>query len=101
MYRQTFALLFFLAAGGGAIAQPASEQQPGHTEPKHEGCTADKLGDQALVGKTEQAAAALLKGCRWRVIERDGESLPHTMDYWPDRRNLGIAKGRVIWVKRG
>ena len=55
----------------------------------------------ALVGKTEADAAALLDGCLWRVLERDGKSLPGTMDYRQERRDLGIRDGKVIWVRRG
>jgi len=35
------------------------------------------------------------------VLERDGKSLPGTMDYRQERRNLGIRDGKVIWVRRG
>ncbi|KWC62303.1 hypothetical protein [Burkholderia ubonensis] len=62
-------------------------------------CKADAAPDDALVGKSE--AAAMLGGCAWRVGERDGRSLPGTMDYREDRRNLGIKAGKVIWVRRG
>jgi hypothetical protein len=32
---------------------------------------------------------------------RDGKSLPGTMDYREERRDLGIRDGKVIWVRRG
>ncbi|OMG73534.1 hypothetical protein [Burkholderia ubonensis] len=64
-------------------------------------CKADAAPDDALVGKSEADAAAMLGGCAWRVGERDGQSLPGTMDYREDRRNLGIKAGKVIWVRRG
>ncbi|KVU29649.1 hypothetical protein [Burkholderia ubonensis] len=64
-------------------------------------CKADAAPDDALVGKSEAEAAAMLGGCAWRVGERDGRSLPGTMDYREDRRNLGIKGGKVIWVRRG
>ncbi|QTO19956.1 hypothetical protein [Burkholderia seminalis] len=64
-------------------------------------CKADAGQDDALVGKTEADAAAQLDGCLWRVLERDGKSLPGTMDYRQERRNLGIRDGKVIWVRRG
>ncbi|KUY68172.1 hypothetical protein WI25_20705 [Burkholderia cepacia] len=64
-------------------------------------CKADAAPDDALVGKTEADAAALLDGCLWRVLERDGKSLPGTMDYRQERRDLGIRDGKVIWVRRG
>lgn len=64
-------------------------------------CKADAAPDDALVGKTEADATTLLDGCLWRVLERDGKSLPGTMDYRQERRNLGIRDGKVIWVRRG
>ncbi|UTV56130.1 hypothetical protein [Burkholderia arboris] len=64
-------------------------------------CKADAGPDDALVGRTEADAKAQLDGCLWRVLERDGQSLPGTMDYRPERRNLGIRDGKVIWVRRG
>lgn len=64
-------------------------------------CKADAGRDDALIGRTEADAAAQLDGCLWRVLERDGKSLPGTMDYRQERRNLGIRDGKVIWVRRG
>ncbi|KWF30082.1 hypothetical protein [Burkholderia pseudomultivorans] len=64
-------------------------------------CKADAAPDDALVGKTEAEATALLDGCLWRVLERDGKSLPGTMDYRRERRNLGIRDGKVSRVWRG
>jgi hypothetical protein len=66
-----------------------------------EGCQADKLGDDILVGKTEAEAIALLQGCAWRLGERDGQQYPGTMDYNPQRRTLGVTSGKVAWVRRG
>ncbi|MBR7915497.1 hypothetical protein KDX16_06555 [Burkholderia vietnamiensis] len=63
-------------------------------------CQADAAPDDALIGKTEADAAALLDGCLWRVLERDGRSLPGTMDYRAERRDLGVRDGKVIWVRR-
>ncbi|WP_164714808.1 hypothetical protein [Burkholderia ambifaria] len=64
-------------------------------------CSADAAPDDALIGKTEAEATVLLDGCLWRVLERDGKSLPGTMDYREERRDLGIRDGKVIWVRRG
>nr|WP_057928363.1 hypothetical protein [Burkholderia ambifaria] len=75
------------AGGAAPIAAPA--------------CKADAAPDDALIGRTEADAAALLDGCLWRVLERDGKSLPGTMDYRQERRDLGIRDGKVIWVRRG
>ncbi|MBR8511729.1 hypothetical protein [Burkholderia cenocepacia] len=82
------------ATAGGAARPPL---QSGAAQ----ACKADAAPDDALVGKTETDATALLDGCLWRVLERDGKSLPGTMDYRQERRNLGIRDGKVIWVRRG
>ncbi|HEF5785409.1 hypothetical protein WK80_29065 [Burkholderia multivorans] len=86
------------AANGADTMQaqtPASPPAAGHA------CKADAAPDDALIGKTEADAAALLEGCLWRVIERDGKSLPGTMDYRPERRDLAIRDGKVVGVRRG
>ncbi|ALK19599.1 hypothetical protein E2P84_39930 [Burkholderia cepacia] len=82
------------ATAGGAVMNPAPSGAAS-------ACKADAAPDDALVGKTEADAAALLDGCLWRVLERDGKSLPGTMDYRQERRDLGIRDGKVIWVRRG
>ncbi|WP_269507302.1 hypothetical protein [Burkholderia sp. IMCC1007] len=79
------------AGGAAPIGVPAGTKA----------CKADAAPDDALIGKTEADAAALLDGCLWRVLERDGQSLPGTMDYRMERRDLGIRDGKVIWVRRG
>lgn len=50
-----------------------------------------------LVGLTEERAIELLDdaGCGARVIERDGEPLPATMDFIETRANLAVDKGEV------
>jgi len=65
------------------------------------GCAADRLKDHALVGKSEKEATGLLEGCTWRIGERDGEQFAGTMDYREERRTIGLADGKVIWVRRG
>lgn len=80
------------------VASPAAET---HAANSGAGCAADKQEDNALVGKTEQEATALLSGCVWRIGERDGEQFAGTMDYLEARRTLGIAAGKVTWVRRG
>jgi hypothetical protein len=90
-------------AGCAAASKPAAPTPvpvPGPA-PDTIACKADGMDDKALVGKTEQEAGALLGGCSWRVIERDGQRLPATMDYRVERRNLAIANGKVISVSRG
>ncbi|MDN0074511.1 hypothetical protein QU481_06320 [Crenobacter sp. SG2303] len=89
------------AANKPAAPTPAPIPGPAPDTIAGNACKADGLADKTLVGKTEQEAGALLNGCAWRLLERDGQRLPATMDYRLDRRNLGIANGRVIWVTRG
>ena len=80
---------------------PAKSHVESHVANSGAGCAADKQDDNALVGKTEQEATALLSGCVWRIGERDGEQFAGTMDYNEARRTLGIAAGKVTWVRRG
>lgn len=87
------------AAQPSASAVPDPGPQGGRGTP--EGCQADKLGDDVLIGKTEAEAAALLKGCPWRFGSRDGQVLPGTMDYNPQRRSLDVKGGKVTAVRRG
>jgi hypothetical protein len=54
-----------------------------------------------LVGLSEAAAEARAKqdGCTIRVVERDGEPLPATMDFSPDRVNVAVTDDEVTAVK--
>lgn len=88
-------------AGAPAAAPSASTTGSQGATGTPEGCQADRASDEALVGKSEAEALALLKGCTWRIGERDGQRFPGTMDFRPDRRTLGIAGGKVKWVQRG
>lgn len=111
MMRSRTHQLLWLVAGGAllagcaaapaepAAAAPAPGPQGSRGTPA--GCAADKLADDALVGKPEAEAIALLQGCTWRLGERDGQQFPGTMDYNPQRRTLGIQAGKVVWVRRG
>lgn len=53
------------------------------------------------VGLAEQAALDKAKSANTpaRVVERDGESLPVTMDYVPGRLNLYVKDGKVYKVQ--
>jgi len=93
------AMMAGCAAQAPASAVPDPGPQGGRGTP--EGCQADKLGDEVLIGKTEAEAAALLKGCAWRFGSRDGKGLPATMDYNPQRRSLDVTGGKVTAVHRG
>jgi hypothetical protein len=87
-------------AGSEQTKNGAESKMTEHTSPAAT-CQAAANSDDALIGKSEQDAAALLKGCLWRISERDGKALPGTMDYREERRNLGVQGGKVIWVRRG
>jgi hypothetical protein len=52
-----------------------------------------------LIGLTE--AAALTAHPSARVVKRDGESFPLTMDFNPNRMNLEVTNGVVVAVSRG
>lgn len=82
-------------------AAPAGPAGPQGARGTPEGCQADKLSDDNLVGRPEAEALELLRGCAWRLGERDGQQYPGTMDYNPQRRTLGIKGGKVAWVRRG
>ncbi|NOV22914.1 hypothetical protein E5S69_05105 [Cupriavidus necator] len=111
MIRSRTHQLLWLAAGGALLtgcaaaptepAAPAPASGPQGSRGTPAGCAADKLADDALVGKPEAEAIGLLQGCAWRLGERDGQQFPGTMDYNPQRRTLGIQAGKVVWVRRG
>lgn len=103
MNRLILAAACFAALQGCASTnEPApTPQTETHASNSSAGCAADKQEDSALVGKTEQDAVAMLSGCVWRIGERDGEQFAGTMDYQEARRTLGIAAGKVTWVRRG
>jgi hypothetical protein len=95
-----------LSACAAQHAQPAQAPAPAPTGAQGargtpDGCAADKIADDALIGKTEAEAVGLLQGCTWRLGERDGQQFPGTMDYNPQRRTLGVKAGKVVWVRRG
>ncbi|SDD77187.1 hypothetical protein SAMN05216345_115107 [Cupriavidus sp. YR651] len=98
------ALVFSTVVAGCAAqppAAPVANPGPQGSRGTPEGCQADKLGDDALIGKTEADAIALLKGCAWRFGNREGQSMPGTMDYNPQRRTLDVLGGKVTAVRRG
>lgn len=102
--RMAIAAIFILPMAGCATApDPVPKIMPGPqgTSGIPENCKAERLGDDALIGKLENEVTTLLTGCRWRIGERDGKPSPGTMDYFEDRRTLGIVDGKVAWIKRG
>jgi hypothetical protein len=59
---------------------------------------ADSLIGHKLDEITPALEAAEIK---FRVVERDGEPLPATMDYLPERLNFKVKEGVVVGVTKG
>ena len=59
--------------------------------------------NQDYVGMTEQAAKRLAKSRKHivRVVERDGQGFPMTMDYRENRVNFVIEDGVVVSYRMG
>jgi hypothetical protein len=58
---------------------------------------------ESFVGMTLEAAEAKAKGADLpcRVVRKDGEDLPVTRDYRPERLNFTVEKGVVTKVTNG
>lgn len=56
-----------------------------------------------MIGMTEAEAIAAAKrlGRSYRIVSRDGEMFPVTMDYSEERLNFTIVRGRVTKVENG
>ncbi len=72
-------------------------------EEKEKEMAYDVKDADSLVGhKLDEVQAALeAAGIRFRVVERDGEPLPATMDYLPERLNFKIKDGVIVGVTKG
>jgi hypothetical protein len=77
-----------------SAAPPSSAPGECAEEPTEE--TADEL----LVGLTEDEATEAAEACGWilRVVQRDGEELPMTMDLRPNRVNVEVTDGEVTAI---
>ena len=77
-----------------SAAPPSSAPGDCAEEPTEE--TADEL----LVGLTEDEATEAAEACGWilRVVRRDGEDLPMTMDLRPNRVNVEVTDGEVTAI---
>jgi len=80
---------------------PASPAGPAATTPS--GSAIDLTTPASLIGHRLEAVEAACEAAEvsHRVIERDGESLPATMDYRPDRLNFSVRDGVVVDVTKG
>lgn len=86
---------------GGAIAESFPEQciidGKSFTNPEQ----VVNIKDDEYIGLTEQEALARAKqeSASSRVVEREGESLPVTMDFMPGRLNFYVKDSRVYKVQ--
>ena len=57
----------------------------------------------SLIGQKLEVVQPALEAAniRFRVIEKDGESFPMTMDYLPERLNFKTKDGVIIAVSKG
>jgi hypothetical protein len=78
----------------GATGTDADPEEP---------AAVDQQAAERLVGLTEEEATKLAESNGWavRVVSRDGESFPITMDYRTDRVNLTVENGVVTAVSVG
>ena len=60
----------------------------------------EETADELLVGLTEDEATEAAEACGWilRVVQRDGEDLPMTMDLRPNRVNVEVTDGEVTAI---
>lgn len=86
---------------GGSIAESYPERcyiygksYTAASEPES-GVSGEYIGLSEMVAKQKAKTA----GIPARVVERDGESLPVTMDYVPGRLNLSVRNGFVYHVE--
>ena len=80
---------------GPATADPSSSA-PGDCpeEPTEESA------DELLVGLPEDEATEAAEACGWilRVVRRDGEDLPATLDFRPNRVNVEVTDDEVTAI---
>ena len=91
---------------GGDLTPPGGELPPGDGTDGDDGLPKPPPGIDDLpdvIGLTEADATAALTdaGYTVRVVERDGEMFPVTMDYSESRANLVITDGSVTAVSIG
>ncbi len=101
------ALLLGLVASGCAEEEVLTEVPLDETveeyTPSGEGNAEAPLDPSIIIGMSEGQASTFLtaEGIDYRIVERDGESFPVTMDYSPERANLTIQNSVVTEVQFG
>jgi hypothetical protein len=102
-----FTLLLFASLALFPTACREEENQAGSSPAPEAPPVVEKgenaASDQAFIGRTADAAAALAKeqGLLSRVVSVDGQLRPTTKDYRPNRVNFEIEQGKVVKVSRG
>lgn len=81
-------------------AMEPAETEPAGNPQKNESAPQE---DEAFVGLPVGEAETLAerKGLKHRIVERDGQLLPATRDYRPDRINFHVVEGKVVKTSRG
>ena len=84
------------------FASAMGEQGP-PSKPKSGDVTPFEVATGELIGLSEPDAQTCIEeaGLTGRVVYRDGESFPVTLDYRPDRINMSIEEGFVVEVTLG
>jgi len=82
----------------GTTEAPATSETPGTATPADEP-TVESATD-VVVGLIEDDAATAAEDHGWtmRVTRRDGQDLPVTLDFRPDRVNVEVTDGEVTAV---
>lgn len=97
--------LILLAPFCFAACQPKhGPQSPAPSQPVEENPqSGDIPTPSSFIGLTEEEAAAKATKADLpsRVIKRDGQSLPVTRDYRPERLNFTVENGKVTHVSNG
>jgi hypothetical protein len=60
----------------------------------------EESAEDLLVGLAEAAATDAAESCGWlvRVVRRDGEDLPMTLDFRPNRVNVEVTDGEITAI---
>lgn len=105
--KPTFAIISVLALSLGILGATSAEEKKefGNKEPPKSAAAKvapDATKPETLVGLPHKEAKALADKAKIpnRVIKRDGQDLPATMDYLENRLNFTVEKETVTAVKK-
>jgi hypothetical protein len=97
------AVLVVAVALGVYLAADSDDSDTSSSEPSGLVCppgSSDGLDTEELVGLELSEAESLAQenGCEVRVVERDGEPLPTTLDLIENRINVAVEDGEVVRI---